>query len=215
MKILNTYAGIGGNRKLWGEEHEITAVEIDPKIADIYSRNFMDDEIIIDDAMKYIKEHRNKYDFIWCSPKCQSHTAMVKATRHDVADYIDLSLYQLIIFLQHFHEGLWVVENVKPYYEPLIRPTAILGRHYFWSNFTITPFKSENIKGFITNDSPKAIQKMKDWLGIQYEGNIYYEGNHSPGQILRNAVSPEIGLHVLNCAIGKHEDLQLKTGTLF
>lgn len=31
MKILNLYAGIGGNRKLWtpnGDEHDITAVNI-------------------------------------------------------------------------------------------------------------------------------------------------------------------------------------------
>lgn len=33
MKILNLYAGIGGNRKLWGDEHEITAIEINPEIA--------------------------------------------------------------------------------------------------------------------------------------------------------------------------------------
>ena len=32
MKILNLYAGIGGNRKLWGEEHEVTAIEYDEKI---------------------------------------------------------------------------------------------------------------------------------------------------------------------------------------
>jgi DNA (cytosine-5)-methyltransferase 1 len=28
MRILNLYAGIGGNRKLWGDDHEITAVEL-------------------------------------------------------------------------------------------------------------------------------------------------------------------------------------------
>lgn len=33
MKILNLYCGIGGNRKLWGDEHEITAVEWDSNIA--------------------------------------------------------------------------------------------------------------------------------------------------------------------------------------
>lgn len=33
MKILNLYAGIGGNRKLWGNEHDITAVELRPEIA--------------------------------------------------------------------------------------------------------------------------------------------------------------------------------------
>ena len=38
MKILNLYAGIGGNRKLWGKEHDITAVELRPEIAAIYQR---------------------------------------------------------------------------------------------------------------------------------------------------------------------------------
>ena len=32
MKILNLYAGLGGNRKKW-EGHEITAVELNPAIA--------------------------------------------------------------------------------------------------------------------------------------------------------------------------------------
>lgn len=32
MKILNLYAGIGGNRKLWGDIHHITAVELDPEL---------------------------------------------------------------------------------------------------------------------------------------------------------------------------------------
>ena len=31
MKVLNLYAGIGGNRKLW-EDVEVTAVELNPKI---------------------------------------------------------------------------------------------------------------------------------------------------------------------------------------
>lgn len=37
MKILNLYAGIGGNRKLWGNNNEITAVEINPAIAEVNS----------------------------------------------------------------------------------------------------------------------------------------------------------------------------------
>ena len=36
MKILNLYCGIGGNRKLWSGDHEITAVEIDENIAPDY-----------------------------------------------------------------------------------------------------------------------------------------------------------------------------------
>jgi len=36
MKILNLYCGVGGNRKLWGNDHDITAIEADPLIAQIY-----------------------------------------------------------------------------------------------------------------------------------------------------------------------------------
>lgn len=36
MNILNLYAGIGGNRKLWGNEYNIIAVEYDEKIANVY-----------------------------------------------------------------------------------------------------------------------------------------------------------------------------------
>jgi len=35
MKILNLYAGIGGNRSHW-KGHDITAIEIDETIAKIY-----------------------------------------------------------------------------------------------------------------------------------------------------------------------------------
>lgn len=43
MKILNLYAGIGGNRKLWSDEHEITAVEYKQDIADVYKQLFPND----------------------------------------------------------------------------------------------------------------------------------------------------------------------------
>ena len=38
MKVLNLYAGIGGNRKLW-TNCEVTAVELDQKIAAVIGRN--------------------------------------------------------------------------------------------------------------------------------------------------------------------------------
>ena len=125
---------------------------------------------------------------------------MMKATRHKVRKYPDMALYQQVIFLQNFFKGQWVVENVKPYYEPLVKPAAILGRHYFWSNFEISQFEVPSPKGFITAGTVAETQKLKDWLGIQYEGNIYYKGNHCPGQVLRNAVHPLLGKHVFLCA---------------
>ena len=215
MKILNLYAGIGGNRKLWGNEHEIIAVELDEKIANIYKANFSSDTVIIGDAHQYLKENYEKFDFIWASPPCQTHSKMMKATRHKVADYIDVKLYQEIIFLQHFFKGKFCVENVKPYYKPLIDPTAIIGRHLFWSNFKIKNIEIETIPNFINGDSKEEIQRLKDYIGIQYDGNVYYGKNHSPGQILRNCVIPALGKHILDSAMNVSEHKPTKQGLLF
>ena len=197
--MLNLQGGLGGNVKnLDRKKYDVTTVELDPKIAKVYQENNPEDRVIVGDAMDFLKKHRNEFDFVWASPPCQKHSRMMKATRHDVADYFDASLYQIIVFLTHFYKGDWCVENVKPYYEPLIKPTCIMGRHYFWANFDIKPIEVPNIKGFITNSTASETQRMKDWLGIQYEGNIYYGKNHCPGQVLRNCVHPDVGLHIMN-----------------
>lgn len=202
MKILNAYAGLGGNRKLW-EGHEVTAVEMEKTIADVYRKQFVSDTVIVGDAHEYILQNSGMFDFIWCSRPCQSHTRMMKFTRHKLKQYPDMGLYEEIIFLDHFYKGLWCVENVKPYYEPLIKPTAIIGRHYFWSNFTITDLHLPAYPNFIMNNNVAGSEQLKEWLGIKYEGNIYYKGNHSPSQVLRNCVHPDLGLHILNCALNK------------
>ena len=76
MKILNLYAGIGGNRKLWGEEHEVTAVELNPEIAKIYRTFFPKDKVIVEDAHEYLIKHYQDFDFIWSSPPCPTHSRM-------------------------------------------------------------------------------------------------------------------------------------------
>lgn len=209
MKILNLYAGLGGNRKKW-EGNEITAVENDTKISVVYRNLYPKDKVWIADAHSFLESNYKDYDFIWSSPPCQSHSKMMKATRHNVVKYFDLALYQEIILLQHFYKGLWVVENVVSYYEPLIKPTAIIGRHCFWSNFKILPFKDIKFPNFINADTVVETEELKKWLGINYEGNIYYKGNHSPGQVLRNCVHPDLGLHILNCALNKEVVTQSK-----
>ncbi len=199
-KVLNLFSGLGGNRLKW-QNVDVAAVESDPKIAEVYQDNNPNDTVIVGDAMEFLKVHRNEYDFVWCSPPCQKHGKMMKATRHDVADFFDPQLWQCIVFLQHFYDGYWVVENVKPYYDSLIKPSKILGRHALWSNFCIYNFEMPNIKNFIVQSTVKETEKFKDWLGIKYEGNLYYKGNHDPGQVLRNCVHPDFGLHVFNCYI--------------
>lgn len=172
MKILNLYSGIGGNRKLWGDNHEVTAVEYNQDIANIYKHFFPKDKLIIGDAHEYLREHFNEFDFIWSSPPCQTHSSFRQNIcvryRGTEPKYPDMKLYQEILFLQANFKGKWVVENVKPYYEPLIKQTAFIQRHMFWANFDISDadFKLPNKR-----------------------------------QVLRNCVLPELGKHVFNCAI--------------
>ena len=39
-----------------------------------------------------------------------------------------------------------------------------------------------------------------EWLGIHFEENIYYEGNHCPTQVLRNCVHPLVGEQIMRAA---------------
>lgn len=199
MKVLNLYPGVGGNRKKWTGV-QVTAVELDPRIAAVYQKLFPEDEVIVADAHEYLLKNFDKFDFIWSSPPCQSHSKMNKATRHKhLKRYPDLKLYEEIIFLQHFYKGMWVVENVTPYYEPLIQPQK-LGRHCFWANFEIPFLEVNQPKNFINTANLAGKQAMMDWLGIHFDEVIYYGNNHCPVQILRNCVHPDIGLHVFNSA---------------
>ena len=49
IKILNLHSGIGGNRKGWiGKDVEVTAVEHNSEIANVYQEFFPQDKIIIE-----------------------------------------------------------------------------------------------------------------------------------------------------------------------
>ena len=198
MKVLNLYAGLGGNRKNW-KGVEVTSVEFEPKIAEVYSELYPEDNLIIGDAHEYLINNYEEFDFIWSSPPCQTHSKMNKATRHKLRRYPDMKLYEEIIFLKHFFKGKFVVENVVPYYGALMEPKRV-GRHLFWSNFE---FDAEDVKrpsGFINKATLKGKEELMDWLGIHYDKNIYYKGNHCPCQILRNCVHPLLGEQILNQA---------------
>ena len=163
MKVLNLYACLGGNRYLW-DNCEVTAVELDPELARLYQERFPNDTVIVADAHQYLLDHYKEFDFIWSSPPCPSHSRMRKTNtgegeRKNAASYPDMKLYQEIIFLQHFFKGKWVVENVVPYYEPLI-PGRVIGRHLFWSNFRLTkPSTERKAKNFI-NAKQSELEKF-------------------------------------------------------
>lgn len=206
LRVLNLYAGIGGNRKLWPESAIVTAVEYAQDIADVYMDLYPYDRIFIEDAHEYLLQCANEYDVIWSSPPCQSHTRMIRSGRNRKPRYADLRLYEEIIHLLHNFNGSWVVENVRPYYEPLIEPAAVIGRHVFWSNVDLSGINDvPRPSNFINMTTVEGSERLKDWLGIHYQGNIYYEGNNCPAQVLRNAVHPEIGLSVFERLANWHK----------
>lgn len=201
MKILNLYGGLGGNRKLW-TRHEVTTVEMEPKIAAVYSRLHPKDRVIVGDAHQYLLEHHAEFDFVWTSPPCQRRSKMNKWTRHKRRQYVDMELYQQVLLLRHFFAGKWVVENVEAYFDELIPPTARIGRHIFWSNFPIPDYTPpEQPKGFINLCNLAGKRALQEWLGIHYPESIYYGNNHCPAQILRNCVHPLVGNHILDSAM--------------
>ena len=198
IKVLNLYAGIGGNRKLW-EDVEVTAVELNPDIAKIYQDFFPDDTMIITDAHSYLLEHFKEYDFIWSSPPCPTHSVMNNfLNAQGVIRYPDMNLYQEIVFLKQFFDGLYCVENVVSYYDPLIKP-FLLGRHYFWSNFYITDLRV-NYNGIsVTNSRASTRRNKKDHIESLKR---LYGIDCDDVQLLANCVYPPLGKHILDCARG-------------
>jgi len=197
MKILNLYCGIGGNRKLWGEGHEITAVEYNEKVANKYKELYPNDNVVIADAHEYLLDHYKEFDFIWSSPPCQSHSTTNYFTQHirKRPVYPSMKLYEEIIFLDNFYKGKYCVENVKSYYKPLIKP-QIIGRHYLWANFNII-----------------KIKQPKDDIGTMIKGHPN-RANKKPLEE-RNAVNSELGLHILYQALGIIKSNSVEQNKLF
>ena len=196
MNILNLYAGIGGNRKLWGDEHEVTAVESEQYIADAYKIMYPNDTVIVGDAHQYILDHCNEFDFIWSSPPCPTHSKMNTALQGwGIRRYPDMTLYQEIIYLKQFYKGKWIVENVESYYDPMIVP-QVIDRHYFWSNFYIP--RTDTGRSYNVTKTIKEVAAAH--LGIELPA-----GTKNQRKLLRNAVDPRLGLHVFKAAFNKKE----------
>ena len=214
MKILNLYACLGGNRYKWGNEHEITAVEIDPELCEMYKKRFPADTVICEDAHEFLLNHFREFDFIWSSPPCPSHSRSAFVSRKSEKAkhkplFPDLKLYEEIIFLQKYFKGKFCVENVIPYYKPLI-PAQKRGRHLYWCNFPLPQNLNER-KSVLMEDK----DDMNKWCKF-HDFNFYeYKGEQRVQKIARNLVDYEAGKTILETAMGIIQKSKTKQTDLF
>tara|TARA_R110000772_G_scaffold233800_2_gene345362 strand:- start:4315 stop:4968 length:654 start_codon:yes stop_codon:yes gene_type:complete len=200
FKVLNLYACLGGNRYKW-TDCEVTAVELDPEAARLYQLRFPNDKVIVADAHQYLLDHFQEFDFIWSSPPCPSHSKVrISQKNRETFKFIypDLKLYEEVIFLDNFFNGKYVVENVIPYYEPLI-PAKKRGRHLYWTNFNLPNNIGERmLNGTLTNmvDEVNTLSKFHDYDFKKYKGK------QSVTKMARNLVDYEAGLTIFNTARG-------------
>ncbi len=207
MRVLNLYAGIGGNRKLW-KDVEVTAVENNPRIVEIYQDFFPNDKVVVVDAHQYLLEHFGEFDFIWSSPPCPSHSKInminglfphkdnIRQIKHGGGippRFPDLKLYEEIILLKYWFKGKWVIENIYPYYKPLMLGKKI-GRHLFWSNFHI---QTISVSGDDISSRGDGRMNKKREHKLEFYINKY-KLSERKATILRNCVNPYLGLHILN-----------------
>lgn len=203
MKILNIYACLGGNRYKWDEvtDIEVTAVELDPELAMLYQERFPNDKVVVADAHQYLLDHYKDFDFIWSSPPCPTHSRARywNSSNYDTtteAVYPDMKLYQEILFLQHYFKVKYVVENVIPYYEPLIQAKK-RGRHLYWTNFNL-PNNLQDRRFKISQTKNELVELCK-FHEIDLSN---YNGKQSKVKIGRNLVDYEAGRTILETAIG-------------
>lgn len=198
MKILNLYAGIGGNRKNWdGEKHDITAVEKNSEIARVYQDKFPRDEVVIGDAHEYLRKNFQEFDFIWSSPPCPTHSSIRKAGAKNgqyEVKYPDMKLWQEILLLEKYFEGDWVVENVKPFYDKeveweLVEPKET-ANHYYWSNFEIPEVDPGEAR--INNGNVKHWQEH-----YGFDLSDYSFESVEKRKVLRNCIHPKVGEAIL------------------
>tara|TARA_R100001510_G_C7583670_1_gene155756 strand:- start:129 stop:809 length:681 start_codon:yes stop_codon:yes gene_type:complete len=211
MKILNLYACLGGNRYKWDEVTgiEVTAVELDQECARLYQERFPNDKVIVADAHQYLLDHYKEFDFIWSSPPCPTHSRFqISMKTKRKMKYPDMKLYQEIIFLDTFFNGKYCVENVIPYYEPLI-PAKKRDRHLYWTNFNLPNVLSERKSPNMAAQKEgrelyKKLNKKVFDVFCEYHDYDFkkYKGKQDVGKMSRNLVDYEAGKTILETALG-------------
>ena len=122
-----------------------------------------------------------------------------------------MKLYQEIIFLEHFFKGKYCVENVIPYYQPLITAKK-RGRHLYWTNFNLPNDLGERkAKGF-THETNGFIKRLSDFHNYDFRK---YKGKQRIHKIARNLVDYEAGKTIFDVARETYKNTNTNQESLF
>jgi len=195
MKILNLYACLGGNRFKWGDKYELTAVELDKELAKLYQERFPNDTVKVADAHQYLLDSRARYWAIGANGKKPI--------------YPNMQLYEEILLLDYHFKGKYVVENVIPYYDPMLNPKK-RGRHLYWTNFNLpNDLGDRNAKVCQGKDE---LNRLCDFHKFDFNK---YKGEQNKVKIARNLVDYEAGKTILDTAMGIIQKHDIKQTELF
>jgi len=217
IKVLNLYACLGGNRYKWDEvaeeagiDMQVVAVEWDEELARLYQERFANDTVIVADAHQYLLEHYKDFDFIWSSPPCPTHSRLVQTNKNKIKmKYPDMRLYEEILFLQHLYNGKFVVENVIPYYEPLIRAQK-RHRHLYWTNFNLPNILSKREVRISTGTD--EVRKLCTFHDYDF---TKYKGMQRTDKIARNLVDYEAGRTIFETYLGIERKKDINQTSIF
>jgi hypothetical protein len=182
VKVLNAYAGIGGNRHLWPA-----------RVAAEYARRYPRDTVLVEDAHAFVLERSREFDAVWTSPPCPTHSKLARtvAARYNRPLEPDPRLWAEIAHLRD-EGGRYVVENVHVYYEPPVAPDVVTQRHWYWVNATplyLTP--PVGTKGILKPD--RAAGEYAAVYGLPPIANgVLRDGRKA----MKNAVVPLEGLEI-------------------
>lgn len=111
--------------------------------------------------------------------------------------YPDMKLYEEILFLDNYFDGKYCVENVIPFYEPLITAKK-RGRHLYWTNF--------NLPNDLGKRKNPDFSRIKDVVGVMSNFHDYdftkYKGEQRMNKMARNLVDYEAGRTIFETALG-------------
>jgi len=161
---------------------EYVAVDNDRKVLQVHSLLNPHSKTVLEDAWLISDDRLLQYDFVWASPPCESHSVLCWKRKDKPKP--DMRLWWLIRRLRKLKVP-FIVENVRPYYGTILKPTAKAGRHLLWSNLSL---KSVQLNSNVTFYD---IHNRRDAL-VEYHGLPGWVARVATRDMLRDMMHPQL-----------------------